>query len=206
MWTAIQIRRFINGLPAGKLFTTRDLPSYGKRSAVDQALFLLVRGQRIMRVARGVFVKPGLERLRPISACEIAEVKAKAFKRQIISHSADAACELGLVDQTNREPTYATSGRSSSFRFGNTVIHLKGVSPRKMELGESQVGLIIRSLWHLGRQYLELPTMETLKSKLGRRERLQLRLSGAEMPSWLSEHLLFSKPLNLVPLSVNSAP
>ena len=187
MCTAAFVKRHIWSLSRGVLFTTRDVVSCGSRAAVDQTLYRLVKCGEIIRLARGVFVRHDWGLALP-SALELATVKADSFARKILTHGADAAKALGLVALGNKEPTYITSGRSSSFRFGDTVIHFKGSSPRKMCRGDRQEALLIRSLWHLGSEECKPSAVSTARSSIGRYERQVLRQSGSMMPAWMWRH------------------
>jgi len=117
---------------------------------------------------------------------EIARAKAEAFGKKIMRHCADIAVELGLVTKGNPLPTFGVAGRSSSFRAGDTVIHLKAISPRKMQLGESRAGQAARAMWHLGsgnfmRQHATIAAGDLLRG-----DRNELRRSAFWMPAWLS--------------------
>lgn len=184
MWTITFIRRHIFRLTKGSLFVTRDFLSYGSRAAVDQSLSRLVKQGIIRRLARGVFARDDHPIPTP-SALEIATIKAAAFGKQILTHGLDAAAALGLVAQGNREPTYCASGRSTSFQYGSVMIHLCGTCPRKMALGDSRNGLLIRALWQLGRKNCDQSTLGKVRSNRGRTDREQLRQSGGLMPQWM---------------------
>jgi hypothetical protein len=184
MYTTSKIKRHISCLPAGALFTTRDCLCFGLRAAVDQALARLVKAQCIERLARGIFLKPSSQR-RVVSALEIASVKAAAFRKRIVEHAADVAQRLGLIRSGNQEPTFATSGRSSSFRFRSTVIHFKGTGPRKIDLGDSRAGSTIRALWHLGQAACTPAVVSKVTLLFNRIDRQEVRQSGALMPAWL---------------------
>ena len=126
MFTAARIRQLINGIRRGQLFTSRQFLFYGSRGAVDQTLYSMVKAREIIRVARGVFMKKGSPEP---SALAVARVKAEAFGKRIFKHGADAASALGFPVEANQSPTFACTGRSSSFRFGDLVISLRGTSP-----------------------------------------------------------------------------
>src|ERR1700691_4404370 len=105
MWTSSVIRRHIAGLGEGRAFSTRDLLSYGRRAAVDQALYRMVKNGDIIRLARGVFCKWSLKAKLP-SMQQVIETKARAFGRQLFVHGADAAQKLGLIEDGNGEITF----------------------------------------------------------------------------------------------------
>lgn len=188
MWTTAQIKRHIANLKPGELFTTRNLLLYGKRGAIDQAVYVLVESDQILRLARGVFMKPALTK-RVVTAFEIAQVKAAAFGKQLVSHAVDAATKLGLTEKGNEAPTYFVNGSSSSFRFGNIVIYLKRASMRKVILGDDKAGLAIKALWSLGKDALSKTSVMLATNEFGRQDRKKLHYIKDLMPAWLSDFL-----------------
>lgn len=188
MWTTAKIRRHINNLTTDHLFTTREFLLYGSRAAVDQALSRLVKSGLIQRLARGVFVKAN-----PagpvVSAFEVAKAKAQAFGKQIMQHATDALHAFGLSSSGNQQPTYATSGHSSAFRFGDTEIRLRGTGPRKMKLGDSCAGSFIRALWHLGQSGCSKDAVQSASLALRRSDRQELKQHCPFMPAWLRDRL-----------------
>lgn len=186
MYVIEMIREHINRLPMEVLFTTRDLLNYGPRPAIDNSIYSLVRSGEIVRIARGVFASS--KRTTEVSTLEVATVKAKSFGRTIISHARDVAWQLGLVDplDKNLQPTFATNGRTSRFRFGAITIHFKGTSPRKMSLGDSRTGQTIRALCHIGKERISLENVEAAIENLSADERTRAGNLCAFMPAWLS--------------------
>lgn len=148
MFAQAHIIQTFNKLPLGQLLTTRELLGFGTRAAIDQTTYRLVKWGFIVRVARGVFMRRGSPEP---SLLEVAKAKAMAFGKQIYQHGGNAANELGFSSQGNAEATFACSGRSSSFRFGEVTIRLVGMSPRKLAGGESLAGKVIRAMWYLGK-------------------------------------------------------
>ena len=200
-----KVRAFIRALPVDKLITSRMLVHLGSRTSVDNSVSTLVAELEIVRVSRGIFRKPA--RLRPVGVNEVAQVKANSFGRKISMHAQDIARKLGLkaprekkqkgkkvvkTKNGNRESEYffACDGRSSRFRFEGKVIHFKGVSLRKMALGDSPVGKAIRVLTYLGRQGLKnLNSLRVVLRFLGKTGRLELLRRADYLPSWISDLL-----------------
>jgi hypothetical protein len=185
MYTTSKIKRLISRLEPGALFTTRDCLCFGLRASVDQALARLVKAQWIQRLARGVFLKPS-PHPRRVSPLEIARVKAAAFRKRIVEHAADVAQRLGLTHSGNLEPTFSTSGRSSSFHFGSTLIHFSGTSHRKIDLGDTPAGSTMRALWHLGLDGCTPGVVSEATRWFNRLDRQEVRQSWALMPAWLT--------------------
>ena len=59
MRTSQAIRQAIAGQPQGAVFSSADFLSVGTRTAVDQALFRLMKDGIIVRVARGLYAAAG---------------------------------------------------------------------------------------------------------------------------------------------------
>lgn len=183
------IRRHMNRLPKGGMFTTRELLCYMlKRSSLDQALSRMVKKGEIQRLARGVFRKAS--RAGPPTTAEIARVKALAYKKELVTHGADAAHQLKLVPQGNVATTYATDGHSSSFLTVAGTVLMKHVCPRKLYLGDNPIGLLIRAGTFIGKHCMDWQQLnESLlrDPRFGRQEKEQLRKSAHLMPSWFSD-------------------
>ncbi len=178
------IRRHTAGLAKGEMFTTRDCLKYGSRAAVDKALSRMVSSGQLTRLARGVFMRADGLCARP-SILEIATVKAQSFGRLIVRHGADLAREQGLRAQGNPQPTYLISGSSSSFHYGEIVIHLKNGCMRKIRTGKSPAAQVIRALWQLGERGCTKEKVHSATRLFGRTDRQEFRDSAAWMPAWL---------------------
>jgi hypothetical protein len=186
MCTSSFIKRHILELPKGMIFSTRDLLNYGRRSAVDQCLYRLVKTGRIIRLAWGLFMTENSDNAPP-SSLQVAREKAKAFGKQILTDAIDTAKVLGLTAfGSNQSIAYAIQGHSSSFKYGQISIHFKGTCARKISLGDSAVGLAIRALWQMGRRDCNKLTIARATNQFSRVERQQFRQSCHLMPAWMT--------------------
>ena len=185
------IRKHINSLEKGQIFTTREMLNYGSRAAVDNTLFRMVDKGLIDRLTSGVFVKPD-HKGPNITAWQVACVKAKAFGKKIVRHEADIAADLDLEVEPNEKIVFRVSGRSTHFRFGLKVIHFKGTSQKTLMLGNSKAGEMLRALHYV------LPVKQWLTATrhhvrtvaaagLNRFDRIEIRRSCPWIPSWLSD-------------------
>jgi hypothetical protein len=207
------IRRFVSTLSPDQIFTTKQVLVYGHRASVDSALWRLVKSGRIIRLARGVFIR---EDAKTPSAWNVAKVKCNAFGKQIAKHGSTLLQELEqffyskTYERTNllqvklkdtisssqeqkHTTVFASNGKTSSFWFGETLIRIKGISPRKMQLNQSPLGEKLAALWHLGRnehcaEYSKC--IKLVKRELIREQRQQTQLSHPFIPEWLNKHFL----------------
>jgi len=165
---------------------------YGSRGNVDQTTHKYVKTGVIVRLARGVFVKPGPE-FEKISVADVAKAKAEAFGKQLSTWGGNLAIRLGIDVGHLQEFTYYVNARSSSFWCGGTLVRFKGACPRKTRFGEgSRAGMLLGALWHLGaaklpriqREYQGLPW------QLNRLDKEEVRMSFKWIPHWLSSCFL----------------
>jgi hypothetical protein len=180
------IRRYVFQLKKWQLFTTRDCLLYGSRSAVDQALFRLVKKGVLIRLTRGVFARNDYDH-HQYSVAEVAATKAMSFGRTITRHAAQTAAELKLCTPPGYTNVFCINASSSKFHYGDTVVHLKGTCPRKMRPSITKAAKAIRALWYLGKDNCDFTHIEAALTDFLRQDRQELRWSSALMPSWLSD-------------------
>ena len=186
------IYRHIMRLPRMKLFTTRELLQYGRRSAVDQALYRMVKAKFIIRLARGVFVR---DDSRNPSLFEIATVKAAAFGKKLLKHAVSKLVELKLVPRTETVISlFAISGHSSSFLTCHGRVTLHGIGARKAKLCQTEVGQVVNALWHLGESGCTAREVTIASRNFQRTKREQFRQASALMPAWLHNICRFRYP------------
>jgi len=178
------IRRHINNLVGGKPFSIRDCLIYGPRNVVDQVFHRLVVEGRIVRVARGVYIKNTAP---PPSVAEIIQVKVAAFGRTIAVHGSLAARKLSDPGRIKQPLVFVSSGATSSFRVGRHIVRLIRTSARKLQLADTRVGLAIRALWHLGKSTCDVEMASSMVTSFQTSDRRILRLSAALMPQWLRD-------------------
>jgi hypothetical protein len=191
MWVSAWIRNHLGQLRRDQLFTTRDMLSYGKRRAVDSALSRMVKNAEIVRLAWGVFVRADHPALDSITDREVAEEKADAFGKRLMTHQADVAASHGLPAEPNRRSVYQVDGRSSRFRLvrTNEIVILRGTSARKMWLGDEKVGMTIRALTELKVHKLDHDAVLKVRARLNRPEKREFQAKARWMPHWLSDFI-----------------
>lgn len=171
------IRRVVNRMPEGTIFTTRDMLVFGMRTAVDQALCWLVRKEKIRRLARGVFAKCD-DAETTFTELQIVKAKAHAFGRRII--------EKPLSSEAI---TYCVEGHSSKFCIGKTTIHFKKVGQRKIELSKSKAGAAAHSVWQLGAKDNDGVALMNAMQYFDRNDYAELRRNIRWMPAWLGDQI-----------------
>lgn len=193
MNTTYQIQQRIKKTPRGKPFTTYSLLEFGARAAIDQALSRLATAGEIVRLTRGVYVKPEQNRFVGQVLPEpykIAQVIAEKTSEVIQVSGAEAARQFGLSTQVPAQPIFLTSGQSRRFNMGSLEVTLKHVSKKKIPLSGSRIGLAISAMWYLGKERVTFQTIEAIKKRLTPQEFIKFVSSTKYMPVWMSNLVL----------------
>lgn len=161
MSVASSCRRYVNRLPMGQLFGTRELLAYGNRGAVDKATQGMVRSGMILKMANGVFVRNDVNLVEP-SIEEIARTKARVFGKHLIPSGLAQAANLGLERPIKlrrkgknlvmpKPPfpgtTFGVLGTTSAFWTVHGYVQLKHMSARKYFVAQQNVGEILAGVW-----------------------------------------------------------
>jgi Family of unknown function (DUF6088) len=208
MWIIARIRKHISRIPDGQTFATREFLGYGHRDAVDAATSRLVKAEVILRVARGIFVKPlyvqGILIMPKLA--DIVATKAKAFGKEILSqHGKDAAHALKIMDSGNAEPTVVVTGSSTSFvckssDYGEVRVHLRCANALSRKFVNTHIGLFIRAMKSLPKRLRRLELFEKAKESFNRKQKEELRAASLWMPGWLSNMFWMSPAQNPKPV------
>jgi Family of unknown function (DUF6088) len=213
MWTTAAVRKYVFNLSDGQVFATRELLGFGKRGAVDKALGRLVGAAVIVRVARGVFVKPFYDSCGKLILPTLAQIvmtKAQAFGKQIFTHGKDAAHAFGFVESDsetpiakNEEPTFTASGSSTSFLckrdFGWVRVHLRSSSPLSKKFVDTTVGLFYRAMRSIRSVIgsdadVECANFAKAHDSFNKTQRNEVKAAAKWMPGWLSQLFWFKLP------------
>lgn len=193
MNTTHKVQQYVQKTPRGKPFTTSALMSLGARAAVDQALSRLTAVGKVVRLTRGVYVRPEENRFVGQVLPEpfkVAEVIAKKTNEQIQVSEAEAARQLGLSTQVPTQPIFLTTGQSRKFNLGGLEVTLKHVSRKKIPLPESKAGLAILALWYLGKNLISNEAINKIENRLTQQEFEKFISSSEYMPAWMSNVVL----------------
>src|SRR5258708_38014731 len=169
MTTAEAIRKQIEEIGVGEPFTSTQFRGLGTRASVDQTLSRVVKQGEMVRVSRGVFVRPKESRyvgqiIR--EPAKVAQAIAKAHGETIQVHGAEAARLLGLTTQMPLQSVFYTTGRNREIKLGNLKLTLKHAAKRKLALSGRPSGLALSALWYLGKEHVSTNTIKTIREKL----------------------------------------
>ena len=177
-------------LPEGAAISAKELLHLGNRAAVDQALSRLARRGELLRVSRGVYVRPveGRFGTRPPSAESVVAGIARLTGESIGTTGAAAANKLGLTNQVPVRMVYVTSGPSRRLTLGANEIELKHVPEWQVALTDRPAGDAIRALAWAGQRGAR-KALEAVRRKLAPEELEALSKQRSRLPTWLAQEV-----------------
>ena len=184
---AEQILTHVAGLPEGTPVAAKSLLHLGSRAAVDQALSRLAARRQLMRISRGVYLRPVSGRFgtRPPAVAQAIKALAASTGETITPTGAAAANALGLTTQVPVRSVYLTSGRSRTIKLGQQAVELRHAPRWQLVLGDGSAGQAIRALDWLGPDHAE-GALQTLRRKLPPSAFEELVAVVPQLPTWLA--------------------
>lgn len=164
----------------GSVFFVSDFISYGNRNAVNKALERLTEKGLMLRVARGIYCYPKVEKIYglgpiPPSLEEIAEAMAKRDGAKIVPTGLYAQYQLGLTQQVPMNVVYLTNGISRTIKVGEgKSIKFKHSSPRYFAIRSKLALLLTTALKDWKVENLTEEQISIIKTKLNENPRLQI--------------------------------
>jgi len=187
---AEQIMHHARALPEGEPLYAKQLLGLGSRAGVDQALSRLARTGALLRVGRGLYVRPIESRFgtRAPETEKLVEAIAGARGETVASHGAAAANALGLTTQVPTRSIYLTSGRSSTLTLGKLKVELQHAPSWQLTLAGRPGGEIVRALAWLGpERACELSPLLKLKAQRSAIE--EVARARIRLPEWMARQV-----------------
>jgi hypothetical protein len=177
-------------LPEGALISAKEFLHLGNRAAVDQALKRLEGREELMRLFRGLYVRPVKTRfgMRAPSAEKVIERIAATRAETVVAHGAAAANSLGLTTQVPTKLVYLTSGKSRRLTLGAQIVELKHAPDWMLLPSQRAAGEAVRALAWIGQRGAP-KALETLKRKLSKATVEELIALRPVLPGWLSNSI-----------------
>jgi hypothetical protein len=177
-------------LPEAAPIHAKGLLHLGSRAAVDQALSRLVRRGRLLRAARGLYVRPIETRFgqRTPSAEDVITALQAETGETITPNGAAAANKLGLTTQVPVRTVYLTSGPSRRLRFGAQTVELQHAPLWQLIFPGRVAGEVIRAMAWFGRERGAELTSQ-LTHTLSPETVQELSSARGRVPTWMAEQI-----------------
>ncbi|MGH9542792.1 MAG: AbiEi antitoxin N-terminal domain-containing protein [Terriglobales bacterium] len=177
-------------LPEGAPVTAKGLLHLGARAAVDQALSRLARKGALLRIARGVYVRPVRSRYGAHSPSTPKVIKGLSMHTALpISMSGAAAANaLRLTTQVPVREVYLTAGRSRRLRMGAQYVEIRHAPAWQLMLPGRIAGNVVRALAWLGPEAAQAAVRQ-LHNRLSPSERKEVLAVRPQIPTWMAQQL-----------------
>ncbi len=176
----------------GCAFTPRSFAHYGTPAIVRKALETLTKSETFIRVARGIYCYPKIDRELGLGVIyptfdEIATCIA-GRDRMLIAPAGDYALnKLGLSTQVPMNAIYLTNGESRkvAIRNGRSII-FKHAAPKNFAFESSFAQLVSIALRDIGQDKLSTEQLAALKRILLQQPRIS-EMDLKLMPAWVKK-------------------
>ena len=185
-----RIMRYAEAKPEATPIQAGDLLHLGNRAAVSRALSRLASSERLMRIYRGLYMRPietRFGRRAPILEKALASL-SELWGVVIVANGGDAANWLGLTTQVVIRSVYLTSGPDRLLRFGKHPVELQHAPAWQLAAPHQTAGVVIRAIAWLGPREVE-KSLDAVLPVLSRKDLNELSAAQAVMPGWMAEPL-----------------
>lgn len=176
--------------PEATPIAAKQLLHLGSRAAVDQALSRLARGGHLLRIGRGLYVRPLHTRFgkRSPEISTVLDAVQRETGEVIAPSGAATANQLGLTTQVPLRSLYLTSGRTRHLTLGAQTVHLQHVPRWQLTRAETPAGAVIRVLAWGGRARGRALTA-ALRRTLSPETIEELSQVRGRVPTWMAQEL-----------------
>ncbi|MDR0436733.1 MAG: DUF6088 family protein [Bacteroidales bacterium] len=180
----------------GKGYFSSDFASYGEGKSVSKALERLVKSQMLLRVARGLYYYPkidkklGLGILYP-SWDEVALAIAKRDKARIAPTGVYAQNRLGLSTQVPMNIVFLTDGSPRRINIGKGKgILFKHTAPKNLAFQSELAMLIVFALKEIKQENVTQEHLDKIKSLLQKVPKSEIMNDAKLMPAWIKSIIM----------------
>lgn len=188
------IERRLKAKGAEWAFTPSDLADLGDPCSVGKDLSRMVKSGKLRRVRRGVYEIPREHPLIGTVGAGTDAVVAAIARRdglKLLPSGAHAANLLGLSTQVAAVDTYGVQGRSrNSGEIGRAAVQFRQRSTKAMMMAGRASGWVAEALRTIGRVHINNERLQPLRSRLGIKEKKQLRDDLRYAPAWMRPFFL----------------
>lgn len=185
-----QILEYASREAEGVALTAKALLHLGSRAAVDQALSRLAATNRLLRVGRGLYVRPERTRfgLRPPSTESVVRSIEEHQGDIVVPHEAAEANSLGLTTQVPVREIFLTSGRSRSLSLGGREVELRHAPAWKLVMAHRVAGAAVRALSWAGPERAR-EVVIALEARLSPNDVRELLAARSRLPTWMAREV-----------------
>lgn len=182
----------------GAIVTPLDYAAYGDSKAVQKAFERLTASQKLIRVARGIYCYPKIDRVLGLGVLyptleEIAAVIARRDKAKIVPTGVYALNKLGLSTQLPMNVVYLTDGSPRKVRLkGERGIQFKHTAKKNLAFKNEFAMLLTFALREIGEDNLPPEQLDQVRELIKSVPFDTIKKDFALIPAWIRKIILAS--------------
>jgi len=179
-----------------KVYFASDFALYGEAKAVQKVLERLVKSDALLRLARGIYYYPKIDRELGLGILypsweDVAAAIAKRDKARIVPTGVYALNRLGLSTQVPTNIVFLTDGTPRRIKVGNgkgiLFIH---TAPKNLAYRSQIVMLIVFALKEIGKDKATQEQLERIKQILLQAPKELFLQDVKLMPAWIKSLIM----------------
>lgn len=176
----------------GTVFFPADFSKIGEKPAVLKALERMVTNGTILRIARGIYCYPKIEKKLGLGTLyptyeDIAKAIAKRDRIRIIPAGTYAMNRLGLSTQVPMNVVYLTDGSSRKVKInGDKGIIFKHVAPKNLSFHNKLAMIVNAALKELGKDNITREQIIRIQELLLHEDKNSVYQDVKLMPDWIA--------------------
>ncbi len=180
----------------GVMVSPLDYAGYGDSKAVQKAFERLAATGRLIRVARGIYCYPKIDRVLGLGILyptieEIAAAIARRDKAKIVPTGSSALNKLGLSTQLPMNVVYLTDGSSRKVKLeGNRGIQFKHTAKKNLAFQNEIAMLITFALREIGESNITDSQLAYVRNLIKTIPLETIKKDFALIPAWIRKIIL----------------
>lgn len=166
-----RVNERVKRLQRGKPFPIQEFYRLGTRSSVQAAMSRIVKKGAVIRVARGIYVRPKQLSSTPsimvtTSPEKVARTWAKLRGYKLASQGLEAAYNVGFQKQAPIRTVYWSDGPTREFSVGNARVYIRHVSDKKLRWIGRPEGLLLRAITVTKPEFIDIRALHLALKRL----------------------------------------
>ncbi len=180
----------------GAIISPLDYAGYGDSKAVQKAFERLTASEKLMRVARGIYCYPRIDKVLGLGILyptieEIAAAIARRDKAKIVPTGAYALNKLGLSTQLPMNVVYLTDGSPRKIKLeGNRGIQFKHTSKKNLAFQNEIAMLLTFALREIGENNISGSQLSHVRNLIKEIPLESIKKDFSLIPAWIRRIIL----------------
>ena len=171
MSTAMKVCERVGRIRKGVPFSIDGFYALGTRMAVQKAMSRMVKKGKIVRVCKGIYVRPKtLASVPSITVTASPEQIAKKWAQRrgfkLVSQGLEAAYKLGFQTQAPVKTVFWSNGPTREFKIGYASVLIRHVSDKKLQWAGKPEGMLLRAMSVTNPEHIEAGTIKAALKRL----------------------------------------